>query len=220
MQQLRDTLLAEFIATFTLVFFGCGAIVVDELSGGAIGHLGISFTFGFVVMIMIYSFGPLSGAHMNPAVTIAFWLAKLFAGNRVLPYVLVQVLAAIAACALLLALFPEVSGLGHTYPKVGVWQVSFAFELLLTFILMLVILQVATGSTLQQHHAAFAIGLTVLIEAMVGGPICGASMNPARSIGPALVSGQLADIWIYISAPPLGAALAIVVWKLTKHRQQ
>lgn len=216
---LKNTLLAEFIGTFALVFFGCGAIVVDQLSQGAIGHLGISIAFGLIVMIMIYSFGPVSGAHLNPAVTIAFWLARLFPASRVLPYIMVQTLAAIAASALLASLFPEAPGLGHTYAKIGGWQVSFALEVFLTFMLMLVILQVATGSKLQQNHAALAIGMTVLIEALIGGPVSGASMNPARSLGPALVSGQLEDSWIYLIAPPLGAILALLIWKITKYTQ-
>ena len=216
---LKNTLQAEFVGTFALVFFGCGAIVIDQLSQGAVGHLGISIAFGLIVMIMIYSFGTVSGAHLNPAVTIAFWLAHLFPAGRVLPYIIVQTLAAIAASALLATFFPEASNLGHTYAKIGGWPVSFALEVLLTLILMLVILQVATGSKLQQNHAALAIGMTVLVEALVGGPVSGASMNPARSIGPALVSGQLTDSWIYLSAPPLGAILALPVWKLTKYTQ-
>mgnify|MGYP000595600425 CR=1 FL=1 len=209
-------LLAELFGTFALVFTGCGAIVVNEISGGAVGHLGICTIFGLIVMAVVYSFGDVSGAHINPAVTIAFWLSGRFPLKEVGPYVVAQVLGAIAASALTLYLFPADSTyLGSTSISDTVMQ-GFVFEVVITFLLMLIIIMVATGSKEVGTLAGIAIGAAVAVLALLAGPITGASMNPARSLGPALVSGNLEHIWLYIVAPILGAALAVPVSNVIK----
>lgn len=203
---------AEILGTFALVFCGTGAIIINQESAGAITHAGIACTFGLIVMVMIYALGPISGAHFNPAVTIAFAVAKRFPVNQVLPYVLSQAVGAFMASLMLKFLFTKNEFLGATIPA-GTDIQSFILEVILTFFLMLVIIHVATGSKEQGMFAGLAIGSTVLLEAMFAGPICGASMNPIRSISPAVVSGHAEHLWIYIIAPILGAALAILVWK-------
>jgi aquaporin Z len=203
---------AEAIGTFALLFCGTGAIIINGETGGAVSHVGIAITFGFIVMAMIYTLGSISGAHLNPAVTIAFTIAKRFPLKKVLPYIISQLVGAIAARGTLKFLFPSNEMLGATLPAGSEMQ-SFVLEFLLTFFLMLVIINVATGSKEQGMFAGLAIGSTVLLEAMFAGPICGASMNPVRSIAPAVVSGHLEHLWIYIVATTLGAALAIPVWK-------
>lgn len=209
--------LAEFSGTYALVFFGCGSIVINDAHDGPLGHLGISIVFGLIVLVMIKTYGELSGAHFNPAVTVAFWVAGLFPAPRIPGYMLFQLLGAIAAGYSLLLFYPEHPNLGATFAKTGQWLPAFAMEFILSFFLMLVILHVATGSKLQRSYAAVAIGMTVLLEAAVGGPLSGASMNPARSIGPALAAGFYTDLWIYIAAPILGAACSVLSWKITKH---
>ncbi|MGC4038491.1 MAG: aquaporin [Chitinophagaceae bacterium] len=174
--------IAEFIGTFALVFCGTGAIVINHESGGAITHVGIAITFGLIVMAMIYALGPISGAHLNPAVSIAFVIAKKFSLNILLLYIISQVAGALFASLVLRILFPENMLLGSTIPAGSPLQ-SFVLEFLLTFFLMLVIVNVAIGSKEQGMFAGLAIGSTVLLEAMFAGPVCGASMNPARSIG-------------------------------------
>jgi aquaporin NIP len=206
---------AEILGTFALVFCGTGAIVINQESAGAITHPGIAFTFGLIVMVMIYALGPISGAHLNPAVTIAFTIAKRFPVKEVLPYVLSQAAGAFAASLTLKFLFTNNEFLGATMPA-GTELQSFILEVILTFFLMLVIINVATGSKEQGMFAGLAIGSTVLLEAMFAGPICGASMNPIRSISPAIVSGHVEHLWIYVAAPILGAALAVVVWNVIK----
>jgi aquaporin Z len=203
---------AELLGTFALVFCGTGAIVINQQTGGMVTHVGVAITFGFIVMAMIYSLGNVSGAHLNPAVTIAFTLAGRFKLKEVLPYVLSQLTGAILASGTLKLLFPANDTLGATMPASSAVQ-SFVLELLLTFFLMLVIINVATGSKEQGMFAGLAIGSTVLLEAMFAGPICGASMNPARSIAPALISGHFEHLWLYIVATVTGAALAVPVWK-------
>ena len=210
--------IAEFIGTFTLVFCGCGAIVTNEFSQGTVTHSGIALTFGLVVMSLIYAFGEISGAHFNPAVSIAFAYAKRFPIKEVPKYILAQCLGAIIAAILLLVLFPENEFLGTTLPKIDVWRV-FLFETILTFFLMLVIINVSTGSKETGIMAGIAIGGVVWFEAQFAGPITGASMNPARSIGPALVSGHLEHLWLYILAPIIGAILAVISCKLVKDDQ-
>jgi len=200
---------AEAIGTFVLVFAGTGAIVVNDAANGVITHLGVAITFGLAVMSMIYAIGDVSGAHINPAVTIAFWIARRFDGRWVAPYVASQCGGALAASGLLRAMFPDHATLGATLPS-GAWQQSFIFEIVLTFILMFVILNVSTGAKEKGIMAGAAIGSVVAFEAMFAGPICGASMNPARSLGPAVVSGQLGQLWIYLVAPVVGALLAVV----------
>jgi len=209
--------LSELIGTYGLVFCGTGAIIINDLSGGAVSHVGIAITFGLIVMAMIYAFGDISGAHINPAVTVAFWFSGRFPGRQVLPYIGAQTAGALLASATLLLLFPGHAGLGATLPAGSSGQ-AFVLEIILTFFLMLVIINVATGSKETGIMAGIAIGATVLLEALFAGPISGASMNPARSLAPALLSGQLHHAWIYLSAPVIGAALAILGCKGVKDR--
>ncbi|MEL6864806.1 MAG: aquaporin [Bacteroidota bacterium] len=204
--------LAELIGTFALVFCGCGAIIVDQISGGAIGHMGISTTFGLIITVMIYALGNVSGAHLNPAVSIAFWYAGVFERRLILPYVLSQCIGAVLASAALWLLFPNATTTGATLPSGSIGQ-SFGLEVILSFFLMFVIINVATGSKEQGLMAGLAIGFTVLLAALFGGPISGASMNPARSLAPALFMGELQDLWIYFIAPPIGTLLSIIAWK-------
>jgi aquaporin NIP len=206
---------AEVIGTFALVFCGTGAIVINEETAGVISHAGVAFTFGLIVTVMIYALGPISGAHLNPAVTIGFTVAKRFPPKEILPYIFSQAVGALLASLLLRFLFVNNERLGATLPS-GTALQSFVLETVLTFLLMLVIMQVATGSKEQGMFAGLAIGSTVLLEAMFAGPICGASMNPIRSFSPAIVSGHLDHLWIYLTAPVLGATLAIFVWNLLK----
>ena len=200
---------SEFIGTFFLVFFGTGAIVIGDAFPGTIPHLAIAAAFGLVVMTMIYAIGDLSGAHINPAVTIAFWLARRLPGREVLPYVVSQLLGALAASGVLRALYPAHPTLGATLPSLGLGA-ALALEILLSFSLMFVIVHVAQGAKEKGIMAGIAIGGTVALEALVAGPLTGASMNPARSLGPALVSGSIAELWIYIVGPIVGTALAIL----------
>jgi aquaporin Z len=200
-------LLAEFLGAFGLVFAGTGAIVVNDQTG-AIGHSGIALTFGLIVLAMIYCFGDVSGAHMNPAVTVAFAAAGRSQWREVPGYVGAQVFGAIAASGLLGFLFPASTRLGASIPAGAVSQ-SFVLELVLTFFLMLVVLSVSTGAKEKGLTAGIAVGAVVALDAMFAGPISGASMNPARSLGPALVSGHLEHLWLYLAAPVLGALLAI-----------
>jgi len=203
---------AEFIGTFALVFCGTGAIVIDQETHGAVTHAGIAITFGLIVMCMIYGLGNISGAHLNPAVSMAFTVAGKFPPQQLLPYIISQLAGAVAASLLLKFLFPANTLLGATIPAGSPTQ-SFILECLLTFFLMLVIINVATGSKEQGMFAGLAIGSVVLLEAMFAGPICGASMNPARSFAPAIVSGHLENLWVYLIATPAGAIAAIPVWK-------
>ncbi|KAA3597014.1 MAG: MIP family channel protein [Calditrichaeota bacterium] len=201
--------LAEVLGTFGLVFAGTGAIVINDFSQGAITHVGIALTFGLIVMAMIYSVGDISGAHLNPAVTIGFWVAKRFPAKEIFPYILSQLIGAFLASGLLWFVFPEHPNLGATLPALTLAQV-FVFELILTFFLMFVIINVSTGAKEKGLMAGVAIGATVALEALFAGPVTGASMNPARSIAPALVSGNLTGLWVYIVAPIIGAYLAIL----------
>ncbi|MFI5204229.1 MAG: MIP/aquaporin family protein [Flavobacteriales bacterium] len=200
---------AEFLATFILVFCGTGAIIINDISHGQIGHAGIATVFGLVVMAMIYSFGEISGAHMNPAVSIAFWISGRFPGKSVVPYVISQLLGAFLASAVWYILYPDHKTLGATLPA-GTLLQTFVLEVILTFILMLVIMQVSTGSKETGTMAGLAIGAVVWLEAMFAGPVTGASMNPARSLAPAVFSGETEQLWIYIAAPLLGAIFGIL----------
>ncbi len=204
--------IAELIGTFALVFCGTGAVIIDQQSGGSVTHVGVATTFGLIVMSMIYSLGNISGAHLNPAVTIAFTIAKRFPLMQLPGYIISQLAGALLASLTLKFLFPSNEFLGATLPA-GTEMQSFILELILTFFLMLVIVNVAIGSKEQGMFAGLAIGGVVALEAMFAGPICGASMNPARSIGPAIASGHLEHLWIYIAAPVVGAMLAVPVWK-------
>jgi len=203
--------IAELIGTFALVFCGTGAIIIDQQTNGQVGHVGIAITFGLIITAMIYAFGDKSGAHFNPAVTIAFSLADLFSKKEILPYIISQIIGAFIASILLKLLFPANLNLGATLPAGSDLQ-SFILEIVLTFFLMLVILFTSQGSKETGAIAGLAIGGTVLLEAMFAGPICGASMNPARSLAPAIISGNLSTLWIYIAAPILGAAFSTFVW--------
>ena len=194
---------AEGFATFSLVFMGCGAIVVNDLYPGTLGHAGICLVFGLVVMAMIYSVGNISGAHLNPAVTIGFWAAGRFPGAQVPFYILVQFGGAIVAALLLRFIFPDHSGLGTTVPEIDVSR-AFMLETVISFTLMFVILNVSTGHQEKGIMAGAAIGGVVALAALMAGPVTGASMNPARSLGPALAAMHLQDIWLYMLAPVLG----------------
>lgn len=205
---------AEFLGTFALVFAGTGAIVSNDTFGGVIGHPGIALTFGLVVMAMIYTFGDVSGAHFNPAVTTAFAAAGRFPWRDVPGYAAAQCLGAISASAVLRGQFPAHATLGTTLPAGPATQ-GFVFELILTAILMLTILRVSTGAREKGITAGIAIGAIIALEAMFAGPVCGASMNPARSLGPAVVSGTMDSLWLYLAAPTAGALLAIPLHRLT-----
>ncbi len=203
--------LAEMIGTFALVFAGTGAIVVNDVTSGKITHVGVALTFGLVVMAMIYAVGDISGAHLNPAVTLGFWTAGRFPLKEVFPYLISQTAGALLASGTLRVLFAH-PNLGATLPA-GPLSQSFVLETILTFLLMFVIMNVAHGSEETGIMAGAAIGGVVALEALFAGPICGASMNPARSLAPALVSGNLESLWIYLTAPVLGAFLAVSAFR-------
>ena len=209
----RREAIAEFLGTFILVFAGTGAVMVNKTSAGSVTHLGISFVFGAVVTAMIYALGHISGAHFNPAVTLGFWASGFFPKYKVLPYVLGQCAGAIAASTLLLITLGEVANLGATIPLNGNWLQSLILETVLTFILMFVILGSGLDRRAHIGFAGIAIGLTVGLEAAFMGPITGASMNPARSLGPALIGGIWNHHWVYWVAPIWGAQLAVAVYR-------
>ena len=196
-----------------MVFCGTGAIVINETTNGAVTHIGIAVTFGLIVMAMVYSLGNISGAHLNPAVTIAFAVAKKFPVKEIFPYTVFQLAGAFGASFVLKYLFPGNLLLGATLPAGSELQ-SFLLEIILTFFLMFVIINVSHGSKEQGLMAGIAIGSVVLLEAMFAGPISGASMNPARSIAPAFVSGNITHVWIYIFAPLIGSVLAVFTFKI------
>jgi len=200
---------AEAIGTFALVFAGTGAIIINETSDGAITHVGIALTFGLIVLAMIYTLGDISGAHINPAVTIGFWVSRKLPAREVAPYVASQCAGAFIASGMMRLLFPENRLLGSTQPSGPVLQ-SFALEFLLTALLMFVILGVSTGAREKGITAGIVVGSVIALEAMFAGPITGASMNPARSLGPAVVSGHLTNLWVYLAAPILGAAVGVL----------
>jgi aquaporin Z len=208
-------LAAEFIGTFALVFAGTGAIVVNEASGGVITHVGIALTFGLTVLTMIYTLGDISGAHINPAVTIAFWAARRFSARQVGPYVLSQCAGALTASLSLRLLFPQNAMLGSTVPA-GPAAQSFILEGILTAGLMFVILGVSTGAREKGITAGIVVGSVIALEALFAGPICGASMNPARSLAPAIVSGHLETLWIYLVAPTLGACTGVLACRCVR----
>lgn len=200
--------MAEFFGTFSLVFAGTGAVIINDVSNGAVSHVGIALTFGLVVLAMIYALGDVSGAHLNPAVTLAFAAAQRLEWRWVVPYITSQVLGAITASLLLRVMFAAHPTLGLTLPA-GTDLQSFILEIVLTLVLMFVILSVSTGAKEKGITAGIAIGAVIGLEALFAGPISGASMNPARSLAPAVVSLHFERLWIYIAAPMIGACLAV-----------
>ena len=207
-------LAAEFVGTFALVFAGCGAIMVDAKTH-ALGHVGVAISFGLVIMVMIYAVGHISGAHFNPAVSFAFALSRQFPWTRALGYGAAQILGSLAASAILRGSLGNIAHVGASLPS-GSQSQSFLWELVLTFFLMFVIMAVATDTRAVGEAAAIAVGGTVGLDAMFGGPISGASMNPARSIGPALIGGDVHALWLYILAPLTGAALGAVAYQFMR----
>ena len=201
-------LAAELFGTFALVFAGTGAIVINDVSGGTVSHVGIALTFGLIVLALIYALGDVSGCHLNPAVTLGFFTARRFEGRLVVPYLVSQCLGALLASVTLRLLFPTNATLGATLPAGDVLQ-SFVLEFILTLILMFVILSVSTGSKKKGVLAGVAVGSVIALEALFAGPISGASMNPARSLAPALVSLRLDVLWVYLTAPVLGACASV-----------
>jgi aquaporin NIP len=200
---------SEYLGTFALVFAGTGAIIINDVSGGVITHLGIGLVFGLIIMTMIYALGEISGAHFNPAVSFGFWLARKLPSKELIPYMSSQILGALTASLFLRIIFPLHRSLGATMPHFISPSGDFFLETLLTFFLMFVIIHVAQGALEKGLMAGVAIGGMVGLEAIFAGPVTGASMNPARSLAPAIVSGQMDFLWIYITAPFLGAALAV-----------
>jgi len=204
--------LAEFTGTFALVLAGTGSIVVNEVSGGAITHVGIALTFGLIVVAMAYAIGPVSGGHMNPAVTLALTANGSFPVKSLGIHITAQVLGACAASGLLLAMFPASSNLGATIPRAGFVTASFILEFITTMLLVIVILGVSSSSA--HILTGLAAGATVGLEALFAGPISGASMNPARSLAPALISGHTEYLWIYLTSPWAGALAAVAIHRL------
>ena len=209
--------IAELIGTFALVFCGTGAIVINDVTNGGVSHVGIAITFGLIVSCMIYAFGNISGAHINPAVSIAFSVTDRFKKKDLWSYIIAQLLGAFLASGTLRFLFKEHENLGATFPH-GDWQQSFIIEVILTYFLMIVILFVSQNKSVKQF-TGLSVGAVVMLEAMFAGPITGASMNPARSIAPAIVSGNISELWIYIVAPIIGAIMASLTWNLMKEKE-
>ena len=208
--------MAEAIATFALVVAGCGAIIADEHSGGGLGVVGVGLVFGLVIMVMVYATGHLSGAHINPAVTTAFTLTRHFPARHAVAYVGAQLLGATFGALVLLAVWPsEPASLGATLPSVGIGS-ALVYETVLTALLMFVIMAVATDARAVGAAAAIAIGGAVGLDAIFGGPVTGASMNPARSFGPALAAGEWHDFWIYVLGPVLGAGLGALAYQFVR----
>jgi aquaporin Z len=206
----RKQLMGEALGTFALVFAGTGAIISNDMSGGSVSHVGIAITFGLIILALIYALGDVSGAHFNPAVTLAFWAARRLDAKCVLPYILSQCAGGILASVLLRLLFPQHKTLGATLPAGSSMQ-SFIFEVVLTMLLMFIILNVSTGAKEKGITAGIVIGAVIGLEAMFAGPISGASMNPARSLAPALVAGNPGSLWIYLLAPTVGALVGVFV---------
>jgi aquaporin Z len=203
---------AEAVGTFFLVLIGPGAVMVNAYSGGAVGHAGVALAFAFVITAMIYALGHLSGAHLNPAVTLGFWSARRFPARELVPYIVAQCLGAMLASLTLRAVLGPIGALGATLPSISLAG-AFTIEWLLSFALMFVIMAVATDERVADGFAAIAVGLTVGFGAMMGGPLTGASMNPARSLGPAVVGNLWRAHWIYWLAPITGMIVAANVYE-------
>lgn len=205
--------LSEFLATFILLFVGTGSVIVNQQTNGALGLPGISAVWGLVIIALIYAFGDISGTHINPAVTLAFAVDKRFAWKEVPAYLLFQLAGALAASGLLKFLFPNNTTLGITQPSGTILQ-SLILEIVMTFILMMVVLRVSVGAKEKGITAGIAIGATVWLLVLFGGPISGCALNPTRSIAPAVVTGNLQNLWIYIVGPVSGALLAVGVHRI------
>ncbi|MCH2229595.1 MAG: aquaporin [Crocinitomicaceae bacterium] len=203
--------IAELVATFFLIFCGTGAMVINTEMDGVISHFGVATAWGLIVAIMIFAYGRISGAHMNPAVTLTLVILKLHPKKEIMPYFGAQLIGAFAASFILRVMFPENQLLGASMPQGSDLQ-SFALEFILTFMLMIVILLTSQGRRIEQYFAPIAIGLTVMLEALYAGPISNASMNPFRSLAPAVVSGHIEHLWLYLVATTLGAVTAGLYW--------
>lgn len=212
---LLNKLAAEFTGTFVLVLAGTGAVVANEVSGGAVSHVGIALAFGLAILTMAYAVGDVSGGHFNPAVTLGLWLARKFPGRSVGAYVGAQTAGALVASATLWCLFGNVASLGATTPA-GPLAQSFAIEALATAALMFVVLNVTSGAKETGAFGGIAVGAVITLGVMFAGPVSGGSMNPARSLAPALFSGALAPLWVYLLAPCVGAAAAVGMWRATR----
>lgn len=209
--------IAELLGTFAMIFCGCGAMTINEITNNSVTHVGVATTWGLIVMAMIFAFGENSGAHFNPAVTFGFAIANKFPWQKVPKYIIAQAVGAFIAIGILWFLFPESNSLGNTTPMAGFPAYkAFIIELLLSFILMLVIIQVATGSKEIGIMAAIAVGGVIMLEAMFAGPITKASMNPIRSLAPAVISNNYSHLWLYLTAPFIGSFLAVKSCKLIK----
>lgn len=203
---------AEVIATFFMVFCGTSAMAINAETNGAISHFGVATSWGIIVMIMIFAYGRISGAHMNPAVTLTLVILKLHPKKELFPYLVSQLIGAFGASLAVRGLFPMNEFIGASLPQTDVWQ-SVVLELILTFLLMLVILLTSQGRRIEQYFAPIAIGMTVGLEALFAGPISNASMNPFRSLAPAVVSGHTEHLWLYLIMTTVGALLAGLYWK-------
>ena len=201
---------AEVVGTFILIFIGTGSVIVDNVTDGSVTLVGVAIAWGLVVSTMVYAIGDISGAHINPAVTIGLCAAGRFKPSQAVPYIVSQCIGAILASCLLRFLYPDQASLGETLPD-GSWHQSFVLEIMLTMILMFVVLNVTTGAKEKSITAGLVIGGVISFEVLCGGPISGASMNPARSLGPALVMNQFQSLWIYLTAPVIGALIAVAL---------
>lgn len=199
---MKKQLLAEAFGTMMLVFIGCGSVILNDVFGGRVTHVGICIAFALIVMLMIVSIGHISSCHINPSITIALWLEKRFEGKKVVPYIIAQIIGAIIGSYILRMIFPEHPTLGATLPQVS-FQSTFTIELIISAILFAVVLAI-TRYTHKLPVIAMTVGITVFVIAFFAGPYTGSSMNPARSIGPAIVSGNMTALWIYLIAPTLG----------------
>ncbi len=211
LRALLNKSIAEAVGTFALVFMGCGGLMVAERFPGTLPQGAIPVVFGLTVAAMIYAVGHISGAHFNPAVTFAFAIVRHFPKKEILPYWVAQCLGGLAAILLLFVLLPEGSSFGATIPQITAWK-AVAWETILTFFLMFVIIAVATDTRAEGTMAGAAIGATVMLVAFIGGPVTGASLNPARSLAPAIFQGRMDVFWIYVIGPMLGASTGAILY--------